>query len=125
MSSRWLRLLWTNPEVFLNWFYLALAITAEVIATSFLKPSEGFTRLWPSVAVVIGYGVAFFMLSLTLRTIPVGIAYAIWSGVGTVLIAIIAWLIFGQRLDVPGVLGIGLIIAGVVILNVFSKAAAH
>ncbi|RQO53743.1 QacE family quaternary ammonium compound efflux SMR transporter [Variovorax sp. KBW07] len=108
-----------------NYAFLFVAIVAEVIATSFLKGSEGFTRLWPSVASVAGYAVAFFFLSLTLRTIPTGIAYAIWSGVGIVLISLVSWLWFGQKLDGPAILGLGLIIAGVVVVNVFSKSVAH
>lgn len=109
----------------MNWLYLAIAIIAEVIATSCLKSSEGFTKLWPSIAVVVGYGMAFFFLSLTLRAIPVGIAYAIWSGAGIVLVSGIAWLVFGQKLDVAGLLGMALIIAGVITINVFSKVVAH
>lgn len=109
----------------MSWLFLAIAIVAEVVATSFLKASEGFTRLWPSVAVVIGYAVAFFFLSLTLKDIPVGVAYAVWSGVGVTLIAAIGWAAFGQRLDTAAIVGMALIIAGVVVLNLFSKAAAH
>ena len=109
----------------MNWLYLTLAIIAEVIATSFLKSSEGFTRLWPSVVVAAGYAAAFFLLSLTLRTIPVGITYAVWSGAGIVLVTGIAWLAFGQKLDLAGIVGIGLIVAGVVTLNLFSKSVAH
>ncbi|HCY61383.1 MAG TPA: QacE family quaternary ammonium compound efflux SMR transporter [Oxalobacteraceae bacterium] len=109
----------------MNWLYLAIAIVAEVAATSFLKSSEGFTRLGPSFAVLVGYGVAFYLLSLTLRTIPVGVAYAIWSGVGVVLVTLVAWLLFGQRLDIPAILGIGLIVSGVIVLNLFSKATGH
>lgn len=108
-----------------NWLFLAIAIIAEVIGTSALKASEGFSRLWPSLLVVLGYGVAFYFLSLTLRAIPVGIAYAVWSGVGVVLIAAIGWLFFGQRLDAPAVLGMALIVSGVVVLNVFSKSVQH
>jgi len=108
-----------------HWVGLAIAIVAEVIATSALKSSAGFTRLWPSLLVVAGYGAAFFFLSLTLRTIPIGIAYAIWSGVGVVLITLIGWLIYGQRLDAPALLGMGLIVAGVVVINAFSKMTAH
>ncbi|MCL4182363.1 MAG: QacE family quaternary ammonium compound efflux SMR transporter [Burkholderiaceae bacterium] len=104
------------------WLVLSAAIVAEVIATSALKSSDGFSRLWPSLLVVAGYGAVFFLLSLTLRVIPVGIAYAVWSGVGIVLIAVIAWLVHGQRLDLPAILGMALIVAGVVVLNVFSKA---
>jgi len=108
-----------------NWLFLTIAIIAEVIATSALKASNGFSRLWPSLLVVFGYGTAFFFLSLTLRTIPVGIAYAVWSGAGIVLITLVAWMVFGQRLDAPALLGMVLIVSGVVVLNVFSKAVVH
>jgi len=101
---------------------LALAIGAEVVATSALKSAAGFTRLGPSLVVVLGYGVSFWCLSLALKTIPVGVAYAIWSGVGIVLIALIAWALHGQRLDAAALLGIGLILAGVVVIQLFSKA---
>lgn len=84
--------------------------------------SEGFTKLMPSIVVLLGYGIAFYFLSITLRTIPVGIAYAIWSGVGIVLITLVGWLVFGQKMDAPALIGMGLIIAGVVTMNVFSKA---
>lgn len=104
---------------------LGLAIVAEVIATSALKASESFTRWLPSIVTVIGYITSFWFLSITLRTVPVGVAYAIWSGLGIVLITTVAWLLFGQRVDLPAVIGMGLIIAGVVVLNVFSKAGAH
>lgn len=106
-----------------TWGFLLVAIVAEVVATSSLKASEAFTRLGPSLVVVLGYGAAFYFLSLTLRTLPVGVAYAIWSGLGVVLITLAAWLLYGQRLDLPGVLGIGLIAAGVAVLNLFSKTA--
>jgi small multidrug resistance pump len=96
-----------------------------VIATSALKASEGFSKPIPSLIVILGYSAAFFCLSLTLRTIPVGIAYAIWSGVGVALITLIGWLLFKQALDLPAVIGISLIVIGVVILNVYSKASAH
>ena len=105
--------------------YLAIAIVAEVVATSSLKWSEGFTRLGPSLVTVIGYAIAFYFLSLTLLTVPTGIAYAIWSGVGVVLIVAVAWIFQGQRLDAPALVGIGLIVAGVMVMNLFSKAAAH
>lgn len=107
------------------WITLGIAIAAEVVGTSALKASEGFTRLWPSAVVVVGYAVAFYGLSLVLKSIPVGVAYAIWSGLGIVLITAVAWLVYGQRIDLPGAIGMGLIIAGVVVLNVFSKATAH
>ncbi|MEM9709682.1 MAG: SMR family transporter [Pseudomonadota bacterium] len=102
---------------------LALAITAEVIGTSALQASQQFTRLGPSLIVVLAYGTAFYFLGLTLKTVPVGIAYAVWSGLGMVLIAFIGWLVFGQRLDPAAWLGIGLIIAGVLVLNLFSKVS--
>lgn len=108
-----------------KWFLLGIAIVAETIATSSLKASEGFTRLWPSVLVVLGYGLAFYFLSLTLRVIPVGVAYAVWSGVGIVLVTLIGWFLFGQKLDMPALIGIAFIMAGVIIMNVFSRAAAH
>lgn len=108
----------------MNWLWLALAIIAEVVATSYLKAAEGFTRLWPSLVVVIGYGLAFWFLSLTLRTIPVGVAYAIWSGAGIVLVTTIAWFAYGQRLDLAGLIGIGLILTGVLVIHLFSRNAA-
>ena len=107
------------------WLFLGIAIVAEVVGTSSLKASEGFTRLWPSVLVILGYGVAFYFLALTLKAIPVGIAYAIWAGLGIVLIALIGWLVFGQKLDLAGAAGMALIIAGVVVIQLFSKSAAH
>lgn len=109
----------------MNWFYLFIAIVAEVIATSSLKAAEGFTRLIPSIAVVAGYAIAFFFLSLTLRTIPIGIAYAVWSGVGLILICLVGWLFFRQNLDAAAIIGIGFIAVGVLILNLFSKSMPH
>ena len=108
-----------------NWLYLVIAIGCEVAATSALKAAEGFTRLVPSVIVVAGYVTAIYLLSLTLRTIPVGVAYAIWSGVGVALIAVIGWLFLGQKLDVPAIAGLVLIVAGVVVINLFSRTAGH
>ena len=109
----------------MKYLYLATAIIAEVIATSSMKLSDGFTRpLW-SIITILGYAIAFYCLSLTLKTIPTGIAYAIWSGVGIVLIALISWLFQGQKLDAPAIGGMALIVAGVVVMNVFSKTAAH
>jgi small multidrug resistance pump len=108
-----------------QWIFLGVAIVSEVIATSALKASEEFTRVWPSLIVVIGYLSAFYFLSLTLRTIPIGVAYAIWSGAGVALIALIAWVFFGQALDVPAIIGLSLIVAGVVVLNVFSRTVSH
>lgn len=104
---------------------LAIAIIAEVIATSAMKQSEGFTRLPWSAVTIIGYGVAFYCLSLTLKSVPTGIAYAIWSGVGIVLISLIAWLFQGQKLDAAAMVGMALIICGVVVMNVFSRTSAH
>jgi small multidrug resistance pump len=107
------------------WIYLGIAIVAEVIATSALKAAAGFTRPGPSAIVVVGYGIAFYFLSLTLQTIPVGVTYAIWCGVGIVLITLVAWLMYGQALDAAAILGLALIVAGVVVLNVFSRVVAH
>jgi small multidrug resistance pump len=104
---------------------LAIAIVAEVVATSTLRASEGFSRLLPAATVVIGYGIAFYCLSLTLKSIPVGIVYAIWSGAGIVLISLVALVLYRQVPDLPAVIGLGLIISGVVVLNLFSKMQAH
>ena len=106
------------------WGYLLAAIVAEVVATSALKATEVFTRPVPSIVVVVGYGLAFYFLARTLETVPVGITYAVWSGVGIVLITLIAWLVYGQALDGPAILGLALIVAGVVVLNLFSKTVA-
>ena len=107
------------------WLFLVIAIVAEVIATSCLKSSEGFTRLLPSLATITGYAIAFFFLSLALKAIPVGIAYAIWSGLGVMLITLVGLVWFGQRLDLPAIIGLGLIVAGVAVINLFSKTVAH
>ncbi len=107
----------------MNHLYLLVAICAEVAGTTALKASEGFTRLVPSVLVLIAYGVAFFFLSLTLRTIPVGVAYAIWSGCGIVLISAVGWVFYRQNLDWPAIAGITLILAGVLLINLFSETA--
>lgn len=106
-------------------FFLIVAIFAEVIATSALKYSEGFTRIIPSVIVCIGYALAFYFLSLTLKDMAVGIAYAIWSGMGTVLIALISYFIFNQKLDLPAIIGLLLIVSGVIVVNFFSKSISH
>ncbi|MDP3778141.1 multidrug efflux SMR transporter [Methylotenera sp.] len=108
-----------------KWIFLVIAIISEVIATSALKSSAGFTRLWPSIVVVTGYASAFYFLSLTLNVIPIGIAYAIWSGVGVALIALISWLYFKQPLDFAAIVGLLLIVAGVVVINLFSKSVPH
>lgn len=108
-----------------NYAFLAIAIIAEVIGTSALKASEGFSNLLPSILVVVGYGVAFYCLSMTLRTLPVGIAYAVWSGAGIVLVSLLGWMLYGQKLDLWAMLGIGLIISGVLILNLLSKSSVY
>jgi small multidrug resistance pump len=104
---------------------LAIAIVAEVVATSALRASTGFTVLVPSAIAIVGYVVAFYFLSLTLRTMPVGIAYALWSGVGIVLISFAGWLIYKQVLDAPAIIGMALIGAGVIVINLFSKSTVH
>jgi multidrug transporter EmrE-like cation transporter len=108
-----------------GYVWLGLAIVAEVIGTSTLKASEGFTRPVPSLVTAVGYGFAFWCLSHSMKTVPVGVGYAIWSGVGIVLITAIAWVAFKQRLDVPALAGMGLILAGVLVINLFSKSSGH
>lgn len=112
-------------EAAMSYLFLAIAIVSEVIATSALKASNGFTRLVPSILVLVGYGSALYFLSLTLRAIPVGVAYAIWSGAGVSLITVIAWVVFRQRLDVAALIGLSLIVSGVMVLFLFSKTATH
>lgn len=107
------------------YFYLFIAVLAEVIGTSALQASQQFTRVLPSILVVLGYGLAFYFMSLTLRYMPVGIVYASWSGLGIVLIAFIGFLVFGQRLDLPAILGLGLIICGIAIIHLYSSTAGH
>jgi small multidrug resistance pump len=109
----------------MQWIYLAIAIVSEVIATSSLKTAEGFTRWVPSLLVVIGYASSFYFLSLTLRTIPLGVAYAIWSGVGVALVTLIGWTIYHQSLNIAAIIGITLIISGVIVLMLFSRTAAR
>lgn len=104
---------------------LGVAIVLEVIATSALRSAEGFTRLVPSLVCVIGYAIAIYLLSLTVRTLPTGIVYAIWSGLGIVLVAAVAWVRDGQRLDAPAVVGLGLIVAGVLVVNLMSDSVGH
>jgi small multidrug resistance pump len=106
-------------------FYLIIAILGEVLATSALKAADGFTKPVPSVIVVVGYSVAFYFLSLTLKTIPVGITYAYWSGIGIVLVSVIGWLWYGQKLDLPALTGMAFILVGVIIMNLFSKSVVH
>ncbi len=108
-----------------GWLLLTVAIVSEVIATSALKASEGFTRLVPSCIVVVGYGIAFYFLSLALKSLPVGIAYAAWAGLGIVLVSAVAWIIYGEKLDAWAFVGIGLILSGIMVLNLFSRAGAH
>lgn len=104
---------------------LAIAVIAEVIGTSALKSSAGFTRLLPSLIVVVGYGAAFYFMSLSLRTMPVGIAYGIWSGLGIILISAIGWIAFGQKLDLPALIGLGLILSGLLVINLLSRSTGH
>ena len=108
-----------------NFFFLGIAIIFEIIATSALKKSEQFTQIIPSIITIVGYFAAFYFLSFAIRTIPVGIAYAIWSGVGIVLITIIGAVFFKQIPDLPAIIGVALIMIGVVVINVFSKTTAH
>ena len=107
------------------YFYLAIAIIAEVAATSALKASEEFTRLYPSIIVIVGYGVAFYFMTLVLRTIPVGITYAVWSGLGIVLVTIVGVLVYRQIPDMAAIIGMGLIVSGVVVIYLFSKTLSH
>uniref|UniRef100_UPI0035B1DDE6 SMR family transporter n=2 Tax=Chitinimonas taiwanensis TaxID=240412 RepID=UPI0035B1DDE6 len=107
------------------YLYLAAAIVLEVIATTCLKVSDGFTRLWPSVVTAVGYAGSFYCLSIALRSMSTGVAYAIWSGVGIVLISLLSWLLFKQRLDAPALIGMGLIMAGVIVINTFSRSVSH
>ncbi|MEE2974039.1 MAG: multidrug efflux SMR transporter [Candidatus Thermoplasmatota archaeon] len=106
-----------------NWVYLGLAIFSEVVATASLKSTEGFTRLMPSLVVLVGYSAAFYFLSLTLDTIPIGVAYAVWSGVGVATITLVSFVLYDQKIDAAGLIGIGLIVAGVVVLRLFSEAS--
>ncbi|WP_295042690.1 SMR family transporter [uncultured Paracoccus sp.] len=108
-----------------NYALLFLAIIAEVIATTALARSESFTRLWPSLIAAAGYAAAFWLLSFPVRVMPTGIVYAIWSGMGIVLISAIAWIWYREALDSAAILGLALILAGVVIINVFSKSIVH
>ncbi|EPU3934201.1 SMR family transporter [Morganella morganii] len=105
--------------------WLTLAVGAEVVATSMLRAADGFTRLIPSVVVVIGYCVSFWALSQVVRMMPLGIAYAIWSGLGIVIVSAVAYFIYHQKLDLPAVIGMALIIAGVLVINLFSKSSVH
>jgi len=108
-----------------TYLFLIAAIVAEVIGTTALARVEGFTKFWPGVITVIGYGAAFWFLSYPLRVMPTGIVYAVWSGAGIVLITLVAWIGFNQKLDMPALIGLALILAGVVVINVFSKSVGH
>jgi small multidrug resistance pump len=105
----------------LGWLYLTIAIVAEVVGTSALKPSEGLTKPYPAAIVVVGYAIAFYLLSLTLRTIPIGVAYAVWAGSGVALVTVIGWIVFGQTLDAFALLGIALIMTGVLVIYLLSN----
>ncbi|SDY92049.1 small multidrug resistance pump [Jannaschia faecimaris] len=109
----------------MHWLYLILAIAFETIGTTALKTSEGFTRLWPSLLTLACFFSALFLLSMVLKTLPVGVTYAIWSGLGIVLIATIGWIAFGQKLDLPAILGMALIVTGIVVMQVFSNSTGH
>lgn len=109
----------------MTYLYLAIAIIAEVTATSALKASSEFTRIIPTTVVIVGYGLAFYFLSLVLKTLPVGITYAVWAGLGIVLVVIIGGVIYHEMPDIPAIVGMGLIVAGVVIINLFSSTIHH
>jgi len=109
----------------LDWLYLSMAILGEIIATSALKAAAGFTRPGPTTLVLLGYGTAFYCLSQALRTIPMGVAYALWSGIGIVVISLIGFVLYRQRLDGAAMLGMGLIVAGTLVINLFSQSARH
>jgi len=113
------------PASLSTYLFLSAAIVSEVIATSALARADNFTRFWPSVITILGYAISFWCLSYPIRVLPTGIVYAVWSGAGIVLITMVAWLIFGQKLDTPALLGLGLILAGVIVINVFSKSIGH
>jgi small multidrug resistance pump len=108
-----------------NYAYLIIAVMFEVLATTALKSTEGFTRIVPSIVSIVGYGLAFYFLSLPLRTIPVGVVYALWCGAGILFITAIAWVYYRQPLDTPALIGMGLIVAGVAVINLFSKSIPH
>lgn len=109
----------------LHYFHLLLAIVAETIGTSALQASQQFTRFWPSALVVVAYGFSFYFMALALKIMPVGIVYAIWSGLGIVLIALIGYVLFGQKLDLAALLGLGLIVTGIMVIQLFSGSATH
>ncbi len=108
-----------------HYIWLVIAVAAETFGTTALQASQQFSRLWPSVAVIVFYGASFYCLSMVLKVMPVGIVYAIWSGLGIVMIACIGYVLFDQRLDLPAVVGLGLIITGILIIHVFSNSTPH
>ncbi|MBB1319310.1 multidrug efflux SMR transporter [Shewanella sp. SR43-4] len=108
-----------------SWIFLSVAILTEVVATSALKASDGFSKLAPSIVVVVGYVLSFYFLSLALKSIPVGVAYATWAGLGIVLITLIAWVMYGQKLDLGALVGMAFILVGVVVMNLFSNVTPH
>lgn len=109
----------------MTYLFLAIAIIAEVTATSALKASDEFTEIIPTMIVIVGYGAAFYFMTLVLRVLPIGITYAIWSGLGIVLVTVVGFLFYKQALNIPTIIGIGLIISGVVVINIFSTAINH
>ena len=109
----------------MHYIYLVLAIAAETVGTSALQASQQFTRITPSIIVVVAYALSFYLLALSLKVIPVGIAYAVWSGLGIVFIAAIGYAVFGQRLDLPAVLGMAMILAGILVIHLFSQSSTH
>jgi small multidrug resistance pump len=114
-----------EPGEYMGYFYLSIAIIAEVVGTSALKASQEFTKIGPSLTAIVGYGASLYFLSLVLKTIPVGIAYAIWSGIGVTLITVIGAVLYKQVPDIPAMIGMTMIMSGVAIINVFSKAVSH
>ncbi len=108
-----------------HYIYLVIAVIAETIGTSALQASQQFSRFWPSVTVIIAYSIAFYLLSLTLRTMPVGIMYAMWSGLGIVFIAIIGYVVFDQKLDLPAIVGLVMIVGGILVINLLSNTSTH
>lgn len=108
-----------------HYIYLCLAILAETVGTSALQASQQFTKFWPSVLVVVAYAISFYLLSMALKVMPVGIVYAIWSGLGIVFIACIGYIVFGQKLDLAAILGLALILSGILVIHLFSKTAGH
>lgn len=107
----------------MHWLYLSIAILSEVVATSALKSAQGFTRPLPSLLVIAGYALAFYLLSLALRAIPLGVAYAVWSGVGVALVSVVGWFVYRQALDAGAIIGIALIVAGVAVIHLFSRTS--